>query len=464
MKATLRSLISALALAGLLSPIVLTGCLEGGGSSSASAPVNQGAQAARAGLDVTVLFPPAGATAAFIDENTVKVRVKVWDSDAHQCQSYDGEEYCGFPPENPTKTLVLDRPATGGPVTGRITNLALGEAMIVAEQLDAEGKVLEQVNVSAHLVEGSNTATVTMVRAQWDLQTPVSFNKLVSGDTARIDAFALLPWIYEYGSGSSKATARAATSYFMQPGMSFYHGVALGNNLCREEQNAGGTTITCGQNRLVGGVVFYYNRQDNRLNGPRQALLSVLVDAPLAPDNERERGWLLWSLTAEEAMEGEVPRFSDEDILQDLRVAVTAGDTIQGNLFEFRVNSVTRSNRVCYRWEDNSLRKVTITCPTQGARARARDQDFAQALGRALGEATVQAGKRAANAQGCYMDLRISYREEGEWGGWVPGSGGSPGYYWYYDEDVTEHVDACRHPFVAKARQLPSALLNLTIQ
>lgn len=472
MKKTHRSLISALMLAGLISPaLLLNGCLDTGGS---SASVTQGAQVAKASVGITVAFPAAGATAARIDQNTTTLRVQVWDATNQSCQ-----EYGCF--GDPNGSVDLQRPQNGGEVSGNITNISPGEAVVRVSQLDADGNVLETVNVSANLVEGDNAMTVTLIRAAWILESPVTFNKIVGTDTARIDSFSLVPTVYDDYGGLARASSEQGMLNLAR-GASFYGSVLKGSNLCSAEfidfDDRG--TVTCGQSQLVSnnymfegdGGIAYFSRHDSATPANNYAMLTAMNDdMPLADSNQRERGWMALSVGPdgqflEMAQEDDGPvTASDPSVWSDFNIAVTAGDTIQGNFIEWLEKSYVTSNRSCYTWvyDGNQSIKQTINCPAQDAAAakastKQRGGSFRIAATKAIKTAQGKAGKAAANAQGCYLDLVIEY-EEGDYGGWY--QDGQSTVYWYYTEDVTETLDLCRHPFVAKASQLLQADIDL---
>lgn len=472
MKQQHRSLVSALMLAGLFTPaMLLTGCL---GGNDGSAAVTQGAPVAKASVGISVQFPDAGASAAFIDGNATALRVEIWDATARQCHGSGESEYCYFTGE-PTHTVELQRPSGGGDVTARLQDVSVGEARVVVTQL-ADGRVLERVNVAAHLVEGNNPMTVTLVRAAWLLRTPVTFNKLVTDDTTRIDSFSLVPLTGydEYGGLVRAGKASTDAGSWFPAMITPYGAVVKGGNLCRYDDYGGYggqvDSFTCGLDQLVSaggyhyeGGVIYFNRHDSRRPADGFALLGAFSDQPLANDPQgRERGWFAFS-----AMDGRLldvvdehqMTVSDPNLWLDMRIAPTSGNTLAGNLFEWRQISYAESNRRCYSLTWNSTNsnfvRADIDCPALAGSAKAKagrhGAPFRVALTQRVAQASAGAGKAAADAQGCYRNLSIEYPDT-EFGGYLSYE---PYSYWEISYDVEERVDACRHEFIADARQLP---------
>lgn len=466
MKQTHHRLITALMLAGLLTPaMVLTGCVEGGGTSaSISAPA-----AAKANVGISVEFPPAGASAARIDDNATAILVEVWDITAQQCEG----DYCYYP-GNPTKSVTLERPVNGGPVTASLLGVTPGEAWVRVTQLsggvDAR-TVLETANVAAKLVEGQNNMTVTLIRAAWTLQTPVTFNKTLANDTTRLDSFSVVPESYNQPQLEAAATSNVDIYGTMQFGSTGYGVILKGANLCSQDDYGGyggtGGTITCGQAQLADRYhgLGYFNRHDSSNTSKNFSLLSGSGDLPLTRDGqERERGWFAVSVLEEVVLGSDTSSsgetLSDPDVFNDFKIAVTGGSTIQGNFIEFLEKSRVASNRVCYTYDNASSPavKTTISCPAQVSAAKAsaqRGKAFRAALLRGMAKAKAGPAKAAADAQGCYLNLAATYKDAGMYGGYANQQ------YWYYDEDVVETMDVCRHPFTATASQLSQTDIDL---
>ncbi len=472
MKQTHRSLISALMLAGMLTPaLMLTGCLDGGSSSASVSTV----QAAKANVGISVEFPAAGASAARIDDNATAVLVQVWDATNQNCQEYVcyGE---------PTKSVRLERPTNGGTVSASLIGVSTGEAVVRVTQLNVDGETeteLETVNVAANLIEGQNNMTVTLLRAAWTLQTPVTFNKIVTTDTTRIDSFSLVPSLY-YTQAAATATGNVdvygALTYeqSIMRGTSLYGTVLKGSNLCSYDDYGGyggtGSTITCGLSQLASSYyqedgLVYFNRHDSTDTSKNFALLSASDDMPLAYDSqERERGWAAYSLGSDGNFlqlfdsGGGNETASDPDVWKDFNIAVTGGSTIQGNFIEWLTKSMTEGTRKCY---SDYLLTTEITCPAQPTVAKAgvkHGKPFLRALGNAVAKAKAGPGKAAADAQGCYRDLVMTYKDY-EYGGTILEN--DTYLYWYYGWDVSETMDVCRHPFTATASQLTQADIDL---
>jgi hypothetical protein len=488
MKQTHRSLISALVLAGLLTPaLILTGC-ESSGSAPAAA-----AQAAKANVGISVEFPASGAAAARIDDNATAVLVQVWDATARQCN--DGG-YCYYTGE-PTKSVTLERPESGfGVVSASLIGVSPGESVVRVTQLSGTGDArtaLETVNVSANLIEGQNNMAVSLIRAAWILDTAVTFNKIVSTDTTSVNSFSLVPYQYGYYAPQAAATDNVDVYGVMNialvdqnflNGASIYGTVLKGSNLCSYDGYDGyggyggyGGSITCGQAQLVSNFyqesgVAYFNRHDSQAAANSYALLAGSNDFPLANDSlERTRGWFAQSV----GPDGKILELYSEDIgtetasdpsiWNDIKVAVTGGSTIQGNFIEWLSKSTTASNRTCYVWvyADNQSNKQNITCPATATAAKAgarHGKAFRQALIAKVAKAKSAVGKAAADAQGCYLNLTISYKDTNMYGGYDQTQMAS----WYYDEDISELNDVCRHPFTATASQLTSTDVDLVNQ
>jgi len=427
-----RHLTAALALVGLATPLAMLGGCNSDGPSVASEPA---AVAKTSSVSVSVDFPAPGAGAARIDENTTAIKVDIWDATA-QC-------YANFTICQPTRSVVLERPANGGTVSAELKALAPGEAWVRVTQLTGGANnrtPLETVNVSAKLAEGQNSMTVTMIRAAWTLQTPIRFNKTFASDDTVLRSFSLVP--------------QRASDGVLWPGMSWYQALAKGDNLCSNQ------TLSCDQSQLAGGSIGYFNRHDGVDSSKSYALLTYLGDemAPLRSDAQgRKRGWELLSVAPDGTMLGlddDDGTVSDPDILRDLRVAVTGANTIEGNMIELLIKSKTASNLRCYSdWS----RTQQISCPAQSAKAsERRGSAYRQALVEAIAQAQRSAGKAAANAQGCYIDLTLRYTHEG----WVNTGSGS-GYY--YTADIVEVNDICLHRFTATASQLPQSDLQVSV-
>ena len=442
-----RHLTAALALVGLAAPLAMLGGCNSGGPSAAS---GSAAVAKASSVSVSVDFPPPGAGAARIDENTTAIKVDIWDATA-QCDAHSTT------PCWPTRSVVLERPANGGTVSAELKALAPGEAWVQVTQLTGGANnrtPLETVNVSAKLAEGQNSMTVTMIRAAWTLQTPIRFNKTLASDDTVLRSFSLMQGGYQY------APQRASDGVHWL-GMSWYQALAKGDNLCRDMWTGSNPTLSCDQSQLGGGSIGYFNRHDGVDSSKSYALLTYLGDEmpPLRPGAQgRERAWGLFSVAPDGTMLGQddddSTTVSDPDILRDLRVAVTGANTIAGNMMEILFKSITASNRRCYSdWRHTQQ----IPCPAQSAKASERSGSaYRQALVKAIAQAQRSAGKAAANAQGCYIDLTLRYTD-GDWVNTGPGSG------FHYTEDIVEVVDVCLHPFTATASQLPQSDLQVSV-
>ena len=471
MKQTHKSLISALALAGLLTPaLVLNGCDGGGGSAPAAT-----AQAAKANVGISVEFPAPGASAARIDDNATAIRVDVWDATNVNCESIT----CFG---DPTRSVTLDRPAGGGTVSANLLGVSPGEALVRVTQLSGSGDtetILETVNVAANLIEGQNSMTVTLLRAAWTLQTPITFNKIVSSDTSRVDSFALVP-SQTFSQAQSAATGNvdvygqltAAVSpvEIFARGFTTYGAVLRGANLCSQDFDAYGGyggTITCGQTQLVSqrDEIGYFNRHDSNDSANGFASLVLQNDMPLANDSQgRGRGWMALSLGADGLLAGvgntgpgadEV--ISDPAVLNDFKFEVTGGSTVAGNIIEWRDVSTTSANRRCF---SDQLLTTAVTCPAAAVptKAGAKGKAYRQALIKALAAAKAGPAKSAADAQGCYLNLQAQFTD-------IVDITFNPNTLSniYVVEDVTDVVDVCRHPFTATATQLPSTDVDLVV-
>ena len=415
-------------------------------------------QAAKANVGISVEFPTTGASAARIDDNATAVLVQVWDITAQKCNEGNYCNYVG----DPTKSVRLERPVGGGTVSASLLGVSPGEAMVRVTQLNVDGEkesTLETVNVSANLVKGQNNMTVTLIRAAWTLQTPVTFNKIVTTDTTRIDSFSVVPFAYFY---DSLQKAAASPEQYMH-GISSYATILRGSNLCSYDEYGGyGGNITCGQSELasgynqVGGLLFNrHDRHDSIDTSKNISLLTPINEMPLADDSqERERGWAAYSL----GQDGSRETASDPDFWKEFNIAVTGGSTIQGNFVEWLTKSMSEGTRKCY--SDDQL-TTEITCPSQAVAAKAsvkHGKPFLNALGKAIAKSKASPGKAAADVQGCFRDLEMTYKEF-EHGGYIQENGSY--ISWYYGWDVTEIIDACRHPFTATASQLSQTDVDL---
>ncbi len=472
MKQMHKSLISALALAGLLTPaLILNGCDGGGGSAPAAS-----AQAAKANVGIAVEFPAPGASAARIDDNATAIRVEVWDSTNQNCQSIT----CFG---DPTRSVTLDRPTGGGTVSANLIGVSPGEAMVRVTQLSGSGDtqtILETVNVAANLIEGQNSMTVSLLRAAWVLQTPVTFNKIVTSETTRVDSFSLVPsqtftQLQSAATGNvglyGQLTAAVSPTEIFGRGFTTYGAVLRGTNLCSFDFDAYGGTLgafTCGQQELVSrsDEIGYFNRHDSSNAGNGFASLVLQNDMPLANDDQgRTRGWMALSLGADGLLAGvgntgpgadEV--ISDPSILNDFTFEVTGGSTIQGNIIEWRDISTSSANRRCF---SDFNQTTSVTCPAAAVPTKAgakHGNGFRNALIGALAAAKAGPAKAAADAQGCYLNLTVQFTD-------IVDVTFDPVNFnnIYIVEDVTDVVDVCRHPFTATASQLSSTDVDLVV-
>jgi len=315
-------------------------------------------------------------------------------------------------------------------------------------------------------------------------------------DTTQVDSFSLIPDQYAYyeAAATGNVDVYGAMSVAEGSGRNLIYGassyktVLKGSNLCSYDDidDYGGNggfeeSFTCGQSQLASryydeGGLMYFNRHDSANSSKNYAMFSAMDDdQPLtAASDGKERGWFAMSvgpdgefleLANEYEESGGTTEISDDAVWNDMMISVTAGDTIEGNFIEWLEKSYVTSNRSCYtqQWVDNQLVKETITCPAQATKAskaasKPHGSAFRKAAAKAVQAAQAKAGKAVANAQGCYVNLEINYQDS-DYGGWY--QDGQFGVSWYYTEDVTETLDLCRHPFVAKASQLQQADIDL---
>lgn len=493
-----RHLTAALLAVGLVSPaMLLTGCGGGDNPLAANGSGTELAQASKASMTMSVTFPPQGVSAARIDDATTAIQVMVWDVNA--CETDEGQLSCYN--QDKARTVTLVRPVNGGTVTATLDGLVPGEGRVMISQLrDAPAETAlptsandntqrlytESVNVSVKLAEGANRFAVNLITAAWTLQTPVTFNKTLATDDTRLDSFSIKQGGY-HGPYATAAQKTSSTEDVWR-GMSSYAAIAKGANLCQyswpTEQPINGTntepTLACDQATLRGGWLYYYNRFDGTDSSKNYSLLEASgggyyyneggsEDMPLRTSGGKERFWTMVSTLPNGQFPGDddeldMTTFSDPDFIKQLSSTVTDGSTVAGNLLEVLIHSETPSNRKCFsKWEDGVL-KDEITCPSPEAAAVQPQKASASASaqpqkGNTRSEGLVNAmtsnasvvKKSAADANGCFRNMTVSYKD---W--WWNYTGQAPNYGYYIVEDVTEVVDACLHSFTAKASQLPA--------
>lgn len=441
----IKPLVAASAL-GVISALGLVACKTDSGNTVASEP--------KASLNVAAQFPTAGQPgqvgAAMIDENTAIIYVSVCDSTTQQQETMNCQD----------ATLTKDSPST------EFTNLTLHDKWVRIWTYDATEQPLDYMEVGAKLSEGQNTLTATLIRAKWTLASAITLNKTRAGSVERLDSFSVLGG-YGNGYGWDFARPTAAVVDITRPiGMAYYSSLWRGVNLYDTvtEQNT--------RDSLVSELDYF-----NQFVGPgtnSNAVDGAEIELTPDPDFPDSTDCLQDTITCSnrwatiigllnDPEENGTFTFSDPAVNNINLTRVTGAKTMQGTILEALEKSSTNS-MTCYAGTNNTA--PVIACPWTDAAptaiVAARVKNKRNAVARAA-STQGQAGKAAADANGCFKDLTMTIT-------------GSYSTTWDLNGDniwneplFVQGVnvwtgDACLHPFTATASQIPSTDISVLVQ
>ncbi|MDD5717173.1 MAG: hypothetical protein PHW64_05160 [Sulfuricurvum sp.] len=437
---------AAVALA-LVGGIGMVGCNEG--TSNASAPSGT--------VVMTASLPSGGVSKSLIDENTGTIEVKL----------YSGKYQYG----GPQPVLVADVNITRTSPTATIAKVPVGDFYAQIISYDSNGSELDHMHLAGTIVEGTNTLNATFVRGKWTLDTPITLNKTLSTDTARIDSISVVPNAEIYNTTSM---GKAAFDYNSPLGYTSLPVMVNGANLPKvvysgynqktynEEYNVTSTTET-----RVGGYITYMNQfkgpntNTNALQSD-EMLLKPVSGNVISDDLNNTRSLFVLGVdpAQQESMYQEPGYESNSTFSQDVAMyattKVTAYNKISGNIIE--VNTLSNSyTRKCY---DGNATTTQVTCPwdQQLFAAKARQK----AVVKGMNTKRAKLGKSAVGTDGCYRNLTST--DSSRYLGSVWDQNTSTSRPITVVETTVWAGDACVHPFTATGTQLPSTDMNLTIQ
>jgi len=439
---------AAVALA-LVGGIGMVGCNEG--TSNASAPSGT--------VVMTASLPSGGVSKSLIDENTGTINIKLYSGNMMQ---YGGGTYV-------KPVLVADVNITRTSPTATIAKVPVGDFFAYVTSYDSNNSQLDRVNLGGTIVEGTNTLNATFVRGKWTLDTPITLNKTLSTDTARIDSISVVPNAYYYTS-----MGRAALDYNSSLGYTDLSVMINGANLPKVvysgwNQQTGNSeyNVTSTTETRVGGYIMYMNQfkgpntNTNALQSGEMMLKPISGNVVSEDLNNTRNVFVLGIDPAQkEPMYQETGYDSNSTFSQDVAMyattKVTAYNKISGNLIETRTISQTWSQK-CY---DGNTTTTQVTCPWDQQLSAAKARQTAAVKG--IKAQRAKLGKSAVGTDGCYRNLNVTDNERYLNSVWdqnastyrtitVVGTGTWVG-------------DACVHPFTATGTQLPSTDMNLTIQ
>ncbi|MCK9372358.1 MAG: hypothetical protein M0P91_04115 [Sulfuricurvum sp.] len=432
MKYANYSIAAAVALAGIVG---LVGCNEGASSASAS-PTGD--------IVVSASLPNSPLGKSLIDQNTQIINVKVYTLD-------------------PYEKLIGDVNITKTSPTATIMKVPVGDFYATVTSYDSNKTALDMLWTGGTIAEGKNALVSTLIRGKWTLDAPVTFNKTLSTDTARIDSLSVIPNAYYYAANKSAIDLNGTYGWTNHP--TYLNGANLpkfvegyNNTANNYERNVTSTTET------RWGTTISYLNQFKGLSTNSNALEDAwILLKPISGTVVRED----LNNTREAFIMGIDPvrshkytnyeyntTFSDPTASNYATSQVTAYNKMSGNIIESRTKAQNWTEK-CY--DENG---TTVACPwnqtTTVATARKK------AVTKAFSAKSVALGKSAANANNCYIDLNVTDRERGT------------GTYYDYNTSTYKKItydytyfwkgDACGHPFTATGTQLPQTDLNITIQ
>jgi hypothetical protein len=462
----------ALALAGVMTPgLLLTGCIEGGGSSAAISDSAQTASAAS--LSVEASFP-TGASAALFEagENgTNTIVVNVFQGNNIFCQTD-----C-----TPNAQLILTPANPNGTATG----LVEGPVKIVVLQknnnstpdnLD-DDTLFEKLVIPGELASGSNNFTATMVRGSWTLASPINLNKTLANSGESISGFALLPMNQEYN----------YDFWGMNPYQALIKGTNLPGNCTRQETDFDYDYVcaTNDQTRFLGELSYLLGFSGSSDDRNYAALSDTEEDIPLTPDGDKPRYAFLMNNVDSISYYDDYGGYGGSDDYNETFTATlngvdvtdeimaipstrpTSGNTIAGTMIEIEERVPEVVTELCYT---DSARATLFTgvdnqgtCPWNNQQATAVSVSKAsaasvkqakrKAIAKALSAKMSGPRKAAPDANGCYINLQINSSEtwESSWGN------GSTSVPIYVTHTWDESLDVCLHSFTASGVSITSA-------
>jgi hypothetical protein len=457
----------ALALAGVMvSGLLLTGCIEGGGSSAAISDSAQTASAAS--LSVEASFP-SGASAALFeggDNGTNTIVVNVFQGDNIYCTSS-----C-----TPNAQLIL----TPANPSGIATGLVEGPVKIVVLQKNnngtpdnlADDTLFEKLVIPGELARGENDFTATMVRGSWTLASAINLNKTLANSGESISGFALLPMNEQ----------NSYDFWDMNPYQALIKGTNLPGN-CTWQETDFNYDYVCASNDQTSflGELYYLLGFSGSSDDRNIAALSNYEDIPLTPDGDRPRYAFLMDNVddisyyddyyddyggyggSDDYNETFTATLNGVDVTDEIMAIPgtrpTSGSTIAGTMIEIEERVPEVETELCYTDSARTTLYTGIdsqgTCPWNSQQATAVSVSKAsaaivkqakrKAIMKALNAKTSGPRKAAPDANGCYINLQINGSETWETSWW----NGSTSVPIYVSSTWDESLDACLHSFTA---------------
>lgn len=455
MKYTKYSLITALALAGMIG---LVGCNEEDTSAS-------GAKTAVVEFGAT--FPSSGVSKSMIDTNTDIINIKLYSGSMFQemgpyAQSTSYEE----------PILIQDINITRTNPTATMTKVPIGDFFAYVTSYDSEGNELDRLNLGGTLAEGKNTLTATMLRGKWTLDTPITLNKTLSTDTARIDSISIIPNAYLY----NYSTKKAALDFNSSLGWTELPMLINGANLPKVQYAYNYQTqmpeynLTSVTETRSPGYIMYFN-QFKGLSTNTNALQTV--EMKLRPttggvgtifnedSNNTREVFVLGIDPSQEYLMYQEPGYESNSTFSESGMAnfatskATAYNKVSGNIVEVRTKEQSGTEK-CYN-DSNTL----ITCPWDQQVSAAKARKKAAVKGISTQKSKLSKSSYNSTTK-CYVDLIVTNNER------------YTSYYYDYNTSTSVPIsvvytgtwkgDACVHPFSATGAQLSSDDLNITLQ
>lgn len=466
----IKPLSLSLLLAGVAVPLfVLNGCDGGGGSASL------GSGASAASLSVGATFP-AGAAKALVDSNTDVLVVKIFQGEKIQSSQY----YCDYDVDSemcpdPDQMLTLTPASPNGEANG----LVAGPVKVVIIQKDTKGtesteddEVLDKLVVPGELAVGANSFIAPLVRGKWTLASAINLNKTLANSGERLDSFAMMQV-------TGTAGTTKADIWYQSP--NYYQILVKGTNLPGDcdwvyDEEVQYERLVCATNNNASflGYLQYligFSGKDTAKN--RRGFETYYDEGlPLKSDGDRRRFAFFNEniqnvdyYGTDESSYVETNTFSHNgqnvtaeiDALASVR-PTDAGTSITGAMIEIEVISESQS-RSCYTDEARTQPYGgTGACPWEQAQAAKASQGtrlsrgMKQGFAQAIQTRQSQAGKAAADANGCYLGLVNNWTDDWKTSWWD--SGTSTSIPIYVRESGTGTYDACLHSLNATGATL----------
>lgn len=448
MKYATYSVAAALVAAGLFG---LAGCNEG----------QSGSTTPTASVVFSASLPSSGISKQMIDENTDVINIKLY-SGSYGMDSHSAEYV--------EPMLVADVNVTRSNPTATISKVPVGNFFANITSFDANGAELDRLNLGGVIAEGTNNLVATMIRGKWTLDTPITLNKTLESDTARIDSVSIVPNAYMY----NYSTKKAAFDYNSSLGWTVLPMVVNGANLPKvtyvgynSNTDSSEYNVTSTSETRVEGYLAYFN-QFKGLSTNTNAIQSGEIrlrptSGTIIRDdlNNTREAFILGFDPAEESKMypggAEYNATFSENVAQYATSKVTAYNKMSGNIVEIRTKSQTWSEK-CY---DGNTTVTEINCPwndevgAQNARKKM--------VTKAVIAKKAKLSKSALNpTTQCFTDMSLTENERYIGMRWD--SNTSTNKYYTVVGSGTWVGDACLHPFSATGSQLPKDDLNITIQ